>query len=94
MQIIIQLRILRLVIRFFLTKWQNYLHLEAEKRNRFSFMNKFVNMQWNLTKLVLLLLMNVIVNVTNCISGMYINFRTFYAKSVRWDITSLATVLI
>ena len=55
-------------------------------------MNKFVNTEWNLTKLVLLLLMNVIVNVTNCISGMYINFRTFYAKSVKWDITSLAMV--
>ena len=39
-------------------------HRDAEKRNRFSFMNKSFNIQRNLTKLVLLLLMNIAIDVT------------------------------
>jgi len=32
--------------------------------------------------------MNVIINVTNLISGIYNNFRTIYAKSVTQDISN------
>jgi len=44
-------------------------HHEAEKRNHFSFMNKSFNMQCNLQNLVLLLLVNIIIDVTYLISG-------------------------
>jgi len=43
------------------------LHREAEKRNHFSFVNKSFKMQCNLTKCILLL-MNIIVDATCCIS--------------------------
>jgi len=61
------------------------IHREAEKRNHFSFVNKSFNTQCNLTKFsrLLLLLLNIIIDITNLISGTYTDFRRLLcAKSV------------
>jgi len=51
-----------------------------QKKNHLSFMNKSLNMQRNLTKLVLLLLINIIVDVSYLISGIYTNFCRLLCK--------------
>ena len=43
-------------------------------------MTKSFNMQCNLTKLVLVFLMNIIINDTYRISGLYTNFHAFLCK--------------
>jgi len=50
-------------------------HPDDEKRNHFSSMNKSVNTQCNSTKFILLLLMNIIIDVTYLISGINTNFQ-------------------
>jgi len=58
------------------------LHRDAEKRNHFSFMNESFSMQCNLTKFstLSLLLMNIIVDVTYLISGIFTNFHRLLCK--------------
>jgi len=57
------------------------LHCEAERRDHFSFMNKSFNMQCNLTKkIVFLLLMNIIIDATYFIPRIYTNFCTFLCE--------------
>jgi len=59
--------------------------VRQKKRNHFSFVNKSFNTQCNLTKFsrLLLLLLNIIIDITNLISGTYTDFcRLLCAKSV------------
>jgi len=57
------------------------LRRESEKRNHFSFTNKSFNTQRNVDKFsVLLLLMNITVDATCLISGIYTNFRRLLRK--------------
>ena len=58
------------------------LHGEAGKKNHFSFMNKSLIRNATRKELVLLLLMNIIVDVTYLISGIYTISKGYCAESV------------
>jgi len=47
-----------------------HIHREAEKRNHFSFMNKYFNTQCNIS-----------IDFTYLISGIYLNFRRLLCKT-------------
>jgi len=58
--------------------------VRQKKRNHFSFVNKSFNTQCNLTKFsrLLLLLLNIIIDITNLISGTYTDFADYYVQKV------------
>jgi len=68
--------------------WWAYIHSEAERRNRFLWINLLIRIViWE--NLVPLLLMNIIIDVTFLICGIYTNFRRLLCKKCDYDITSL-----
>jgi len=68
------------------------IHREAEKRNCFSFIHNFLNMQYNLTKFGYIIHKRIVINAIWLIFELYTNLRSLPHKKLDVNITSLITV--